>query len=932
MDGEILTRAQRISFWVNKRPVSTEVKVHETLLELLRRLGFVEVKASCGRGECGNCAVVLDGTAVNSCMVLAVTCDEKEIRTSKAEDLVELQHSLVREGAIQCGFCTPGFVNALAPALGDAREPEISDLEKKLDGHLCRCSGYVNQRRALEKLLEERSSPGLCSKQRSSSDGAVGQRVEKRDSLAMAQGKALYCDDELPPRPLYLHPVHSPKTHARVLEMNCEAALEMPGVADVITPFNLSEISIPLRGPSLPEEMIDDNHLLSARPRYGGDRVAAIVAVDAETARKAEKLLKIEYEELPAVLGPEEAMGEAAPRIHPDGNVVASLEYSKASEDLPEQEDSDDPLVSLKMEVNLAPVRPAFAEPFSCVTRVDSRGNLIVRSSTQVPFFVRWSVSRICGFPLSRIRVIKPAVGGGFGAKQEAIVEPLCALATLRTGRPVRFVLDRQQVFRLGRHRHPAKISLFASRRHWKLDTLKMDVTLDKGAYRPHARAVLLCSASRALPLYKWRNLEFKGRSVLTNKPSSGGLRGYGSPQSFFALETAIDELAVQGGLDPLELRLKNMVCQGSSLEMINDLAACDDVVPKELAGDWGRQCLQRGAELFQWKSRREDLSSRSPSRFRRGVGLACAMQAPSSLTLMRSAATVQMNEDGTFTVVSGAADIGTGAETILAQMAAEVLAVPMDWVIVKAGDTEAILYDSGAYASSTTWNAGAAVTEAATQARGQVLELAERISGEPRHDLYLAAARVCSRKSDFSMSLSDLAVEAITRPDCAQVSATVSKNPKRVPPSFNAQFVELEVDCSTGYVKLCRVLSVVDCGKPINPSLVEAQMHGAVGMGLGAALTEELKFNSKGIAVNANYSTYQIPRMIDMPEIEVEIVETCASGLPFGAKSVGEIGCMPTMAAVGNALAHATGQRYTRLPFTPWRVMNGLEVAREGE
>ena len=908
---------------INGSSVSTQITATDTLLEILRRLGFVEVKYSCGRGECGVCAVELNGRVVNACMTLAADCHGAIIRTAKAFGTIQrpgrVQKALCDCGGVQCGYCVPGFVTAAENHLASNPDSCEDDIVSSLDGHLCRCTGYVKQRQALKHIASGENTKIDTNKKA----GAVGEPLTKRDALAMACGSAQYSDDVIPQKVLFIATVNSTESHARVTDIKAAEALSIAGVFHVITCFDLPPQK-PLEGPTLPTSMLGDNYLLTDKPRFIGDRIAAVLAESEVIAQRAAKKVRVSYEPLPSAVTVEEALAENGPKIGEDGNLVSLRQYKrvKAKEDQKGQE------VKAEVEAIIPAARPCFSEPYSCLTYFDASQRLVIQTSTQVPYFVRWIVSLVCSIPVSRIRVIKPQVGGGFGAKQDVVVEALCALATIQTGQAVRFVLDRQAVFRAGRHRHPANIYLQGEAKDGVLDKLVMDVTLDKGAYPPHGASLLLCCASRSLPMYPWREIEFSGRSVLTNKPSAGGLRGYGGPQSVFAIETLVDELAVKANICPLQFRLDNVIGKGSSLNIINELAEQDNVVPETLAGDWPKKCLEKGADLFKWHEKR--MAYKDKGRFRRGVGLAWAMQAPSSFAVMRSSATIQLNEDGTFRVISGAADIGTGAETILAQMAAETLGVDVDNIQVITGDTDPTPYDAGAYASSTTWNAGGAVTIAGKRVREEVLSLAAKVSGMNVEELEMKAQKVVSTCGKWQQSLAQLAMEAIRSPEFSPIAVTVSHGPRSIPPSFNAQFLDLVVDTQTGLIKVEKVLSVVDCGQPINPTLCEGQMEGAIAMGLGMALTEELLFNSKGVIVNNNFSTYQLQRMAEIPPIEVEFVKTADEGVPFHAKSIGEIGCMPVMAAVGNALAHATGLRLTNPPFTPWKVLAALNSIKE--
>ena len=434
-----------------------------------------------------------------------------------------------------------------------------------------------------------------------------------------------------------------------------------------------------------------------------------------------------------------------------------------------------------------------------------------------MPYFVRWVVSAVCGVPISSIRVVRPCIGGGFGAKQDVFVKPLCTLATLRTGKPVRYIYDRTEVFRSGRHRHPADITVEARLRNGQVDALRMDVELNTGAYRSHGRAVLLSSASRPLPMYRWNHIRFEGRSVMTHLPPSGGLRGYGAPQGYFALESAIDELARAADTDPLQLRLENAIREGDSLEVIHALEPGDEPCPTRLPPSSLHECMRRGAAFIGW----DQIRTRAPDRgrYRRGVGMAIAMQAPTSVHLMLSSATIKLDEDGSFTLLTGAADIGTGADTALAQIAAEVLSVPSNRVVVSSGNTDLAPFDSGAYSSSTTWNAGTATYRAAQDVKSLLLKTAASITGRFPETLRLEHGRVVSEDGAARISYREIAMAAIHKRLLRQIMSSASHAPRSVPPSFSAQFAEVEVDTATGVIRVLDYVATVDCGTPINPT-----------------------------------------------------------------------------------------------------------------
>jgi probable selenate reductase molybdenum-binding subunit len=564
-------------------------------------------------------------------------------------------------------------------------------------------------------------------------------------------------------------------------------------------------------------------------------------------------------------------------------------------------------------------------ESHCVVAYLDEEDRLVIRSATQVPFHVRRIVARALGVPLSRIRVIKPRIGGGFGTKQEIILEDVAAALALRTRRPVVMKYSRAEEFVAARTRHPMKIRIkLGAKRDGTIHAIEMDVLSNTGAYGTHSLTVLSNVGSKTLPLYnKAPHLWFHGKAVYTNLPVAGAYRGYGATQGYFALEVAVDELAEKLGMDPLKLRLANHIRAGETspiFEKIGEGRAGKAQVVKSCALE---ECIREGAKRIGWKEKHGKKTSEG--RWVHGVGMALSMQGSGITDIDMAAATIVMNEDGSFRLLVGATDLGTGSDTILAQIAAETLGVAVEAISVYSSDTDFTPFDTGAYASSTTYVSGGAVLRAAQEARRRILEVAAAILGEPPESLDLEEGHAVSRGTGKKVPLSEVGHRAMYVTDQRHIIATASFVAPESPPPFAAFFAEVAVDVETGVVRVVKFVAAADCGMPINPALAEGQLEGAIVQGIGHTLYEELLFSPRGRVRNPNLFDYRIPTAADVPDIEVVLIPSDEPTGPYGAKSIGEIGINGPAPAIANAIYDAIGVRLYRIPFTPERVLKAL-------
>lgn len=762
----------------------------------------------------------------------------------------------------------------------------------------------------------------------------VGHSSRKVDGLSLATGRARFVADEIPNGTLYAAVLASPHAHANILSIDSTRAKALPGVHAVLTHEDVPREPHTTAGQGYPEPSPYDSFVLDRKVRYVGDRVAAVAAESPEIARKALSLIDVEYDVLPAVMAVREAMVDGAPVIHdePEAKVVIPIEFDPAHNLAAAVETSvGDPegalakashSIEAEYETHYAQHCPI--EPHVCLTYFDERDRLIIKTSTQVPFHVRRIVAQALKIPVRMIRVIKPRIGGGFGAKQEVLLEQLCAALSLATRRPVLFELTRAQEF-TSRTRHPQVINVrMGADGEGNFQAIDLDVLMNSGAYGAHALTVACNSGSKVLPLYPCDHVKFRARTAYTNLPVGGAYRGYGATQSAFAVECVVDDLAEKLGIDPLEIRQKNHIQSGESSPIFAALGEGRPGVDQSIGSCGLPECIERGAEAIGWAEKR---AIRDEGIVKRGVGMCALMQGSSIPEIDMGAATIKLNDDGSINLLIGATDLGTGSDTILAQIAAEVLGLDVDDVIVLSSDTDITPFDVGAYASSTTYLSGQAVKKAAEDIAQQILEVAAEIL-EGKFDpseLHLENRCVVPPSGD-RLPLREIGHHSLYVSNQRQIAATASHVTDRSPPPFSAHFASVEVDTETGLVRVLEYVAAVDCGTAINPALAEGQVEGAVLNGISYALTEQYLFDEKGRMTNSSFRDYKIFTTRDLPDLTTILVPTYEETGPFGAKSVSEICINGPLPAIGNAIKHATGARIYNPPFTPPRVLAALK------
>ncbi len=754
------------------------------------------------------------------------------------------------------------------------------------------------------------------------------------DGKGLMLGKPAYTDDLADAGALTVKVLRSPHPFANILKINTVKAEALAGVACVLTYKDFQRIPVTRAGQGYPEPSPHDKFVLDSVVRYIGDEVAVVAARDLRTAEEALGLIEVEYEVLAPVLDFEKAYKNASvvhsePECHemfpigfePANNVAASyfLEVGNVEEVLENCE------VTLKESFYTHAQAHVMMEPHAVNVRIDVQDRLIIYTSTQTPTHVRRIVAAALGYPLRKIRVIKPRVGGGYGGKQCVHGEMLAAAVTLKTGKPCKLVYTRKEVFEATYSRHPMRfdVTLGASK-EGRIQALDVQVLSDTGAYGEHALTVFMVAGSKTLPLYnKVDAVRFAGKVVYTNHTPGGAYRGYGAIQGNYALESAIDMLADKLGMDPIDLREKNMIAETETSPIFEKMGEGTEGAAMNMDSCKLDYCVARGKEIIDWKNKFPRVQGEKDQV--RGVGMAIAMQGSGISYIDMASAVIKLNDQGFYNLTIGATDIGQGSDTILAQIAAEALGTEMENVIVYSSDTDLTPFDTGAYASSTTYVSGNAVLKAALNMRALIVEEGARALGVEVDEVDFDGVNLQVIHSDKSISLVDLSNRLTYNEDQKQLIASDSYVGTKSPPPFMAGFAEVEVDTGTGEVKVIDYIAVVDCGTTINPSLAKVQVEGGLLQGIGMAMYEEVIYNKKGGQITNDLMHYRIPTRKEVTSMQVEFAESYEASGPYGAKSVGEIGIDTPPAAIANAIYNAVGVRIQTLPITSEKVLMGI-------
>lgn len=754
---------------------------------------------------------------------------------------------------------------------------------------------------------------------------AINQPVRKKDSMQLLLGKPVYVEDIAPKDALAVKLLRSPHANAIVEEINVSVAKKVPGVVDVYTWEDVPKQRFAIAGQTYPEPSPYDRLILDRHVRFVGDVVAIIAAENEKAALKAMKLIKVKYKILEPVLDFHQAKDNEI-LVHPEEDWLAQVPVGgDAGRNLVASEISGDGDVDavladcdevLEHAYHMRSFNQAMMETFRTYTELDRYGRLHVISSTQIVFHVRRILSRALGIPKSKIRVEKPRIGGGFGAKQTAVSEVYPALVTLKTGRPAQLIFTREESQIAGSPRHEMEVRVrLGADKDGHIRGLDLYTLSNSGAYGEHGPTTVGLSGHKSIPLYTGglEAFRFGYDVVYTNTMAAGAYRGYGATQGIFALETSVNELAEKLGIDPTIIREKNMLREGMKMPAYYGETANACALDK---------CMARCKELFHWDEKYpvRDMGNGKV----RAAGVAMAMQGSCISNVDVGSATVKLADDGTFNLIIGAADMGTGCDTILAQMVAECMDCSVDDVAVFGADTDASPYDSGSYASSTTYITGKAVEMACAKLKTQLCGIAAGMLGCSTEEVVFENGRVKQINTEKSVSLAEISVKDQVNNDIAAV-ATASHSSPVSPPPYMVGMVEIELDKDTGEVKILDYVAVVDCGITINPALARIQTEGGIVQGIGHTLFENITYDRNGRPIESSFLQYKVPTRLDMGHLRVEFENSYEPTGPFGAKSIGEIVINTPAPAIAHAIYQATGVWHRELPITPEKILMSM-------
>ncbi|MCC7023656.1 MAG: molybdopterin-dependent oxidoreductase [Thermomicrobiales bacterium] len=893
-----------MSYHVNGKTFSEQPAAGQCLRTFLRDLGWYGVKKGCDQGDCGACTVWLDGVPVHSCLVPAYRAEGAEVTTieglGSGGQLHPMQRQFLEAQGFQCGFCTAGMIMTASTL---SAEEIAHDLPRHLKGNLCRCTGY----HAIEDAIH-----GVRTVEADCPGHSAGAGIGAPAGPLVVTGQARYTLDTAMEGMLHLKVLRSPYAHARILSIDTSAALTVPGVHRVYT---WQDVPRKLYTTSIHEDFrVDpnDTYMLDNVVRFVGQRVAAVVAESEAAAEEGRRQLVVEYEELPAVFDPEEAMRAGAPTVHDRGEDAFIRQ--------PERN------ILIDIHGNIGDVEEGFAEAdvihegtyaahrgqhahletHCAIGWVGEDGRLNIRTTSQSPFICRDKLCYLFGLGLQDVRVFCERMGGGFGGKQEVLTEDLVALAALDTGRPVQWEFTREEQFIGSTYRHPMWIEVkLGAKQDGTLTGMKLRIVSNTGAYGNHGGETLYHACSEAVALYRCPNKKIDAYAVYTNTVPSGAIRGYGLTQTIYAVESAMDELARALEMDPFALRQQNVIRPGEPM-----LSLGDEVSDAEVGSYGLDQCVTLVRDAL---ARGNGVGAPGPE-WLVGEGVACAMHDTAPPTEHRSEARISLLPSGNYELATGTAEFGNGTTTQHVQIAASLLGTTASRIAVVQSDTDRTGFDTGAFASTGTFVAGKAVALAAEALRDRILAFAGAQLGVP--------CELCRMDDDGvicgegRISLTDLHAAAEAAGHQLGLSRKAYGSPRSV--AFNAHGFRIAVHPVSGEIQLLQSVHAADAGTVINPMQLRGQVEGAVSQGIGWALFERIVLDEQGQIVNPRFRDYRIPAYADIPRTEVYFADTCDAIGPLGAKGMGECPINPVAPALANALADATGIRFRELPFRP--------------
>lgn len=876
----------------------------QCLRTFLRDQGCLGVKKGCDAGDCGACTVHVDGEPVHSCIYPAFRAEGRAVTTidglAGPEGLHPVQQAFIAAQGFQCGFCTPGMIMTAA-ALNQAQRADLADA---LKGNICRCTGY----RAITDAVAGRTHV--------TDGGACGAPLSAPASTAVVTGAAAFTMDVAMDGLTHMKVLRAPHAHARIRAIDTTHARAVPGVIAILTHEDAPARLFSTARHQIAKDDVDDTRILDDVVRFVGQRVAAVVAESEGAAEEACRRIVVDYELLPAVFDPEEAMRPGAPILHPkdtaqsrifapERNIVAHLSggIGDAGAGFAEAD------VVHEGTYRSQRLQHAHLETMGTIGWLEADGSLTLRTSSQVPYLVRDAVADVLDLDPARVRVVCGRVGGGFGAKQEMLTEDIVALAVLKTGRPVKLELTRAEQFAATTCRHPVAVTVkLGAKADGTLTAISLRFVSNAGAYGNHSPGVMFHGCNESLILYRCPNKQAEACSVYTNTVPSGAFRGYGLSQTIFAMESAMDELARALRMDPFELRRRNMIRPGDPMVSWSDhphdvemgsygLDQCLDLVEAALAAD-----ATPAPQGEDWAI---------------GTGMAAAMIDTIPPRGHYAESRITLQPDGTFALHVGTVEFGNGTSTVHIQIAAEVLGVPVSRIRLVNGDTAQAGHDTGAFGSTGIVVAGLATERATRALRDKLVEAAARQSGgDP------ASCRLTPEGVEREGQMVRLA-------DLAPLSATGAADGSPRSVAFNVHGFRVAVHRKTGHLRILKSVQAADAGAVLNPVQCRGQVEGGVAQALGAALSEDLRIGPDGAVANAAFRSYLVPRLADLPQTEVLFADTYDRLGPFGAKSMSESPFNPVAPALANAIRDAVGLRLTDPPFAPDRIHAALVAAR---
>jgi len=946
LQGIFFRFMKQVTYFINGKKHSVVVDPHEMLSDVIRqKAGLTGTKEGCSQGSCGACTVLVNNEPVLSCITPALRYDGANILTiegvATADGLHRLQEKFVAKGAIQCGFCTPGMVITALDFINHHPNPTTEDIKIALSGNLCRCTGYQKIIQAVAEYANECSVEAIQNEgektigiaparevnhptlpKNAAQNKVVGIGRPYIEATRKAQGLADYADDYQLKDALHVKFLRSIYPHARIEGIDTSAAMKLHGVRYIATSPEL-----PITFGVLPISQ-DETAMAVEKTRYIGEIVAAVAADTEDIAAAACKLITVKYTPIKEFLSINDSINDIGPneKIHEYGKFnnnihkKAELRFGNQEQGLREAD------VVSKMSFGFEGINHGFTEPHAATAYWDENGLTII-TATQVTHYLQRALAKTMEVPLSRVRVIKPYIGGGFGGKGDPFPhEIIVSHIARKTRKPVRVCLTREEVFLTNHGRHPSRMTIrMGADNQGFLKVLDADIAIDGGAYGSFGVVTSYYNGVLLQAPYKLDNFGFRTIRVYTNKPQCGAMRGHGAVNSRFAVESLIDDIAHKLNMDPVELRMKNFLDS-------NTLT----VGQYRITSNGSRESIQRVAEQSDWNSRHGKLD------YGHGLGVGCGFFISGSALpiiwneLPQSTVHLKVDFDGRVLVTSGANDIGQGSDTMLAIIVAEVLGISLDKIFVLAADTLLTPVDLGSYSSRVTFMAGNAAKNAAENLKKEIAEAVSQKMNIPPEELNFSEGRIFSHDKSADLSWTE-AIDIVTAHRGAVGVSGKYESPKLggdfkgagagLSPSysFGACVAEVKVNTKTGHVKLLNVWGAHDCGRALNPLAVEGQLEGSWHMGIGQAMSEEMKYYN-GLLVNNNFIDYKIPTTLDTPDIHTNIIETIDPEGPFGAKECGEGALHPVIPAIANAIFDAVGVRVTNLPIKSEDVLELLK------